>query len=174
MRYLEVLQVTRLVVLLRPFHGGGRREILHQPKAYGFDTGFVSFAKGWESLRERDSGLLWEHLVLETLLAHVGERGIRYWRDKDRREVDFVLPGPGARCDAIECKWQPASYSPKALAAFRSLHPEGDNLVISPQVEPAYGRELAGLPVVFCNLDQWESGEASRLAAHGTRIASSW
>jgi hypothetical protein len=161
--YLEVLQITHLVVLLRPFHGGGRREILHQAKAYGFDTGFVSFAKGWESLHETESGLLWEHLVLEALLAQVGGRGIRYWRDKEKREVDFVLPGPRGRSDAIECKWQAASYSPKALAAFRALHPEGGNYVITPQVEPAYVRDFRGLLVVFCSLGQWETGEAERI-----------
>jgi uncharacterized protein len=164
MSYLEVLQVTHLAVVLRPYHGGGRREILHQPKAYGFDTGFVSFANGWESLRERECGLLWEHLVLETLLAQVGERGVRYWRDKEKREVDFVLPGARGRCDAIECKWQAAAYSPRALAAFRELHPTGDNFVVTPQIEPPYARDFRGLLVVYCNLDQWESGEAQRAA----------
>jgi hypothetical protein len=160
--YLEVLQVTHLVVLLRPHHGGGRREILQQPKVYGFDTGFVSFAQAWHGLGDRERGLLWEHLVLETLLAQVGERGIRYWRDKERRELDFVLPGPRGRCDAIECKWQAAGYSPRALAAFRALHPQGGNFVVSPQVEPPYARDFRGLLVVFCNLGQWESGEAQR------------
>lgn len=163
--YLEVLQITHLIALLRPYHGGGRREILHQPKVYGFDTGFVSFAQAWTTLDERECGLLWEHLVLETLLAHVGERGIRYWRDKEKRELDFVLPGPRGRCDAIECKWRAAGYSPRALAAFRALHPQGDNFVISPQPEPPYSRDFRGLPVVFCNLGQWESGEAQSAAA---------
>lgn len=158
--YLEVLQVTHLATILRPYHGGGRREILQQPKVYGFDTGFVSWVRGWESLHEQEYGLLWEHLVLETLLSQVGERGIRYWRDKEKREVDFVLPGPRGRCDAIECKWRASSYSPKALAAFRTLHPEGDSFVVTPQAEPPYAREFQGVIAVFCNLQQWESGEA--------------
>lgn len=165
--YLEVLQVTHLATILRPYHGGGRREILQQPKVYGFDTGFVSWVRGWESLHEQEYGLLWEHLVLETLLSQVDERGIHYWRDKEKREVDFVLPGPRGRCDAIECKWRASGYSPKALAAFRTLHPEGDSFVVTPQAEPPYAREFQGVIAVFCNLQQWESGEARSVLGRG-------
>ena len=32
--------------VVRPFHGGGQNELAKQPKVYGFDTGFVSFARG--------------------------------------------------------------------------------------------------------------------------------
>lgn len=165
--YLEVLQVTHLATILRPYHGGGRREILQQPKAYGFDTGFVSWVRGWESLHEQEYGLLWEHLVLETLLAQVGERGIRYWRDKEKREVDFVLPGPRGQCDAIECEWRASGYTPRALAAFRALHPEGDSFVVTPQAEPPYVRDFQGVVATFCNLEQWESGEARRVLGRG-------
>ncbi len=161
--YLEVLQVTHLAFLVRPYHAGGRGEILQQPKVYGFDTGFVSFNKGWKSLHDGDRGLLWEHLVFESLVARLGERRIYYWRDKQKREVDFVVTGDEGRCDAIECKWESRDFSARNLAAFRLLHPEGSNFVISPQVDPPYGREIGGLPVVFCNLQQWDSGEAERL-----------
>ncbi len=162
MSYLDVLEVTHLLVRLRPYHGGGRQEILRQPKAYAFDTGFVCFCRGWESLRDEDCGLLWEHLVLETLMSRVGTRQIRYWRDKQKREVDFVVLGPRGRCDAIECKWNPDSFSPRGLLAFRSLHPEGASYVVSPQPGLPYVRGYSGVEVVFCNLSQWESGEAAR------------
>ena len=77
--------------------------------------------------------------------------------------VDFVLPRPGGRCDAIECKWEPWNFSPRGLAPFRALHPKGANFVISPQVEPPYVRDVAGLVIVYSNLVQWENGEAQRL-----------
>ncbi|MCP3995587.1 MAG: ATP-binding protein, partial [bacterium] len=103
MSYLDVLEITHLLLRIRPYHGGGRQELVRQPKAYGFDTGFVSHWRGWETLRDDDCGHLWEHLVLETLVAEVGIRNVRYWRDKKKREVDFVVLGPGGRCDALEC-----------------------------------------------------------------------
>jgi predicted AAA+ superfamily ATPase len=37
MSYLEALQVTQVVHVLRPFHGGRKRELLAQPKVYGLD-----------------------------------------------------------------------------------------------------------------------------------------
>ena len=63
--HLRALEITHAVTLVRPFHGGGQNEIVKQPKIYAFDTGFVSWARGWEPLRPEDCGALWEHLVLE-------------------------------------------------------------------------------------------------------------
>ena len=165
MSYLEVLQVTHVVTLLRPYHAGGPQEILRQPKAYGFDTGFVSYCRGWDSLREEDRGALWEHLVMETLIAHIGPSRIHYWRDKQKREVDFIIPRPQSRCDAIEAKWKADDLSVKGLRAFRNIHPHGANYVISPQVARSYRREVEGLELVFCSLAQWPN-----MQTHGTGI----
>ena len=65
--HIEAMQAAHAVHLLPPFHGGGRREIVSRPKCYMFDTGFVTFERGWESIRDDDRGPLWEHLVLDTL-----------------------------------------------------------------------------------------------------------
>ena len=40
--HLEALTIAHALVLLPPFHGGGRQEITRRPKAYAFDTGFVA------------------------------------------------------------------------------------------------------------------------------------
>jgi uncharacterized protein len=64
MNWLEVYQATQTIHLLKPFAGGGRSEIVAQPRVYGFDTGFVAHARGWDTLRADDCGMLWEHLVL--------------------------------------------------------------------------------------------------------------
>ena len=65
MTYLEVLEVTHAITVLRPFHGGGKQELTHQPKIHGFDTGFVAWAHGWRELHAQDRGALWEQVVLE-------------------------------------------------------------------------------------------------------------
>ncbi len=132
MNYLEILQMTHAITVLRPFHGGGRQEILHQPKIYGFDTGFVAHCLGWNELREQDCGLLWEHVVLESLQALTDPAKLHYWRDKAKREVDFVIPRRGG-CDAIECKWSASSFDPAGLVALRAAHPGGRNIVVVPQ-----------------------------------------
>ena len=58
---------------------------------YGFDTGFVSYYRGWQALRNEDLGLLWEHFVLNEIHGRLQRRDLRYWRNKHGAEVDFAL-----------------------------------------------------------------------------------
>jgi len=149
--YLNVLEVTHAVHLLRPYHAGGRRELLQQPKVYGFDTGFVAHARGWNDLRPDDCGLLWEHLVLDTLQSLPAPRQIHFWRDKQQREVDFVLPRSRGTCDAVECKWSRSSFEPRGLLAFRTNYPKGQNLVVTPQAGAPMTRRVGNLEIRFTN-----------------------
>lgn len=162
--YLEVLDVTHVIHQLRPYHAGGRQEILRQPKVYGFDTGFVSYVRGWRPLRPEDEGHLWEHLVLETLLSEFGGRNLFYWRDKRKREVDFVIDRGQGRADAIECKWQVDRFDTAALEAFRSLHPEGDNYVIAPAVDAPRAERSGDLSFVVTGLAGWTDRRAVEVA----------
>ncbi len=146
--WLEVYQATQVIHLVRPFAGGGRREIVAQPRVFGFDTGFAAYARGWDSLRADDCGLLWEHLVLDTLLA-AGEPRLHFWRDKQHREVDFVVPRGRDRVDAIECKWRPDAFETRNLSAFRAVYPKGRNFVVSPLPGPGYARMMKGFSVEF-------------------------
>jgi len=150
--HVEVMSIAHAVFLLPPFHGGGRREMTHRPKCYSFDTGFVTFAKGWDSIREDDRGLLWEHLVLDTLRTVVDDHNLFYWRDKSGREVDFVIKGGRQQSDAIECKINPDHFDPAHLTIFRSLYPEGKNYVLSPNIKTSYRRRYGKLTVDFISI----------------------
>jgi predicted AAA+ superfamily ATPase len=152
MSYLDALEITHVVRLLRPYHGDGKQELLHQPKAYAFDTGFVAHARGFTDLRTEDCGLLWEHVVLETLMSRAGLPELHYWRDKSAREVDFVLPRGRGVAHAIECKWTAASFSPKALAAFRALHPKGLNFLVVPGAKQALTKRFGAFEVTVTDL----------------------
>lgn len=124
--------------------------MLRMPKAYGFDTGFVSFVRGWDPLRPEDLGILWEHLVLEHLQAFAPDVPIRYWRDRSGREVDFVLVRSRDRVDAVECKWNPTAFEAGGLSAFRRLHPNGRNFLVTPAGVPAFTTEYEGVEVRVC------------------------
>ncbi len=130
--HIEAMQVAHAVHLLRPFHGGAKREIVSRPKCYAFDTGFVTFEKGWNSIRNDDRGLLWEHLVLDTLRNRFSDEGIFYWQDKSHREVDFVVRRGRDWVDVMECKIKPDKLDAKPVEAFRKLYPKGGNFIISP------------------------------------------
>ena len=153
LNYLDVLELTHVAAFVRPFSAGGKRELVRQPKVYGFDTGFVAFARGWIDLRPEDCGLLWEHLVLERLLSDPAEPQVMYWRDKDQHEIDFILPAGHRGVDAIECKWRADRFDAKNLQVFRALHPKGKNLVVATNVPKPYTREVGGMVVTFAGLD---------------------
>lgn len=140
--YLNVLEATGAVTVLRPFSSNPRKEIVSMPKVYGFDTGFVCFARGWRELRREDFGLLWEHLVLDELRAHFGPGSIFYWRDKQKREVDFILALRGEPPVAIECKWKIRFAGATHFPAFATLYPKaGRVLVTADGHEPFYNRK---------------------------------
>jgi hypothetical protein len=135
--HLEALAAACALHILPPFHGGGRRELVRRPKAYGFDTGFVTFARGWCSIRDEDRGILWEHVVLDVLLAGTGGGGLFYWRDKSGREIDFVIRR-GEAVDAVECKINPDRFDAESLGVFRRQYRGGHNYLVCPGVEEPY------------------------------------
>lgn len=148
--HVRALEITHGVTLVRPFHGGGQHELVKQPKVYAFDTGFVSFARGWDPLRADDLGILWEHLVLEHLQAHFPDTPMRYWRDKAGREVDFILARRRDEVDAIECKWDAGAFDSSALHVFRGFYPKGRNFLITPSGAPGYAKRFGSHEVRVC------------------------
>jgi len=138
--HIEAMGIAHAIYLLPPFHGGGKREITRRPKCYAFDTGFVTFVKGWERIREDDRGILWEHLVLDGLRVDIEEKGgmLYYWRDKSQREIDFVIKRSENMIDTVECKINPDGFSPQSLKTFRELYPNGRNYLISPNIIEPY------------------------------------
>lgn len=144
--YLEAMSIACALHTLPPFRGGGRRELVRRPTVYGFDTGFVTYVRGWKDIRDEDRGLLWEHLVLDVLRAETGGEGLHFWRDKSGREVDFVLRR-GPEIDGLECKINPDRFDPTSLAVFRQSYPRGQNYLVCPGVQTAYDHRYRGLSV---------------------------
>ncbi len=151
--YLEMLQTTLLVTMLRPYAGASAAEIKSQPKVYAFDTGFVCYFRGIQDLRDEDRGLLLEHLVLGEVLARRPRESVFFWRDKQRHEVDFVIkPGRGTEVLAIECKCSPGHFDPAGLQSFRRRHPKGKNLVVVLDIVPPWSRVFGEIEVEFISL----------------------
>ncbi len=117
--YIEALEIAHAVHLLRP-------------KCYAFDTGFVTFERGWSRIRDDDRGVLWEHLVLDSLRFRHLDDDIFYWRDKSGREVDFVVRREDGHLDAFECKINADHVTRTAVEALRRRYPLGRNYVVVP------------------------------------------
>jgi predicted AAA+ superfamily ATPase len=150
--YLSVLEATYVAHVVRPFSTHRPTEIVAAPKVYGFDTGFVCYFRGWHALRPQDLGALWEHFVLNEIMARLQNRRILYWRDKRGHEVDFVWAPRGDEPLAIECKWSAASFDPANLHIFRTQYPNGGNVVVAHDIAHAHTRKYGDLTVRFESL----------------------
>lgn len=90
------------------------------------------------------------HLILDALRSDFSSRSLHYWRDKSRREVDFVVERSGGEVDALEAKINPDAFSPRSLRVFREHYPEGRNLLVCPFVDSPYAIRSGGMEVTVC------------------------
>ncbi|MBC2602665.1 ATP-binding protein [Puniceicoccus vermicola] len=157
MSYLDILEATHFARTLRPYHAGGRRELLAQPKIYAFDTGFVAHQRGWETLRPEDCGGLLEHLVLDELAASPTLREVHFWRDKQGREIDFVLPLSPGNVVAIECKWSERAFDTRNLDAFRANYPDGETILMTGGNEAGLLRRFGDKQIRVCGIRHFAS-----------------
>jgi predicted AAA+ superfamily ATPase len=152
--YLAILEDTFFVRKVRPFSTHAVSEISQAAKIYSFDTGFICHARGWQTIRLEDLGILWEHIVLNDLIGTFPSLEIDYWRDKKEHEIDFILRKDKGFPIAIECKLHSKSFNPKNLHAFRYRYPEGENYVVSHDIIESFEREYDTLRVKFVSLSQ--------------------
>lgn len=155
-KYLEALEHTKAITLLRPFSGSSAQEIVSQPKVYGFDTGFICFAKKIKELRNEDKGELLENLTLEVIQASSIPAPLHYWRVKQQAEIDFVIPISRNEIMAIECKWQSSAFRPKNMLQFRGLYPKGKNILICADAKKTTTKNISGLEVTHVNILEWQ------------------
>jgi predicted AAA+ superfamily ATPase len=150
--YLKVVEATFVAHVIRPFSTHRPTEIVSAPKVYAFDTGFSCYYRGWHELRGEDLGTLWEHFVLNEVMAHSQTRQVFYWRDKRGHEVDLVWAPRGGKPLAVECKWSADEFEVTGIAALRRQYPQGENVVVARDVERPFVRNYGDLKVHFKTL----------------------
>ena len=146
--HLKSLRAVGAIHLVRPFHGEGGQEIVSRPRCYAFDTGIVTFERGW---RDEDRGLLWKHLVLDALRLRFPEDRILYWRDKSRREVDFVIQHGTCGVDLVACETDPYDLDPGPAELFRSRYASGANYIVTSAVHAPYRIRHGSMTFTVCS-----------------------
>ena len=119
--WLEVLERMYLVFSVRPYTRSLPRAVLKPPKVYFFDNGDVI----------GDEGSRFENLVATSLLKRLhyledrdGYRyELRYIRDKEGREVDFVIVKEGNIEELIEAKYSDEVVSKSLIYYAERLKP---------------------------------------------------
>jgi predicted AAA+ superfamily ATPase len=152
--YLSALEATSVAHVVRPYSEGGSAEIVNAPRVFGFDTGFVSYYRGWSDLRSDDVGILLEHLFLNEAHAHGTPLAIHYWRDKAHHEIDFVLLHRGGHPIAVECKRSERSFDATSFAAFRRRYPRGANWLVIPDGEGCWAMTARGMDIEVIPLSE--------------------
>ncbi|MBI3314843.1 MAG: ATP-binding protein [Candidatus Omnitrophica bacterium] len=150
--YLSVLEATYVVHVIRPFSTHQAVEIVAAPKVYAFDTGFFCYYRGWDRLREEDLGTLWEHFVLNEIQGHLQHRDVRYWRDKQKHEIDFILTPRGKPPIAIECKWKADRTEDKNIKAFLDHYPKAKVLIVAHDHKRPYSRKIENRIIQYVSL----------------------
>lgn len=113
-------------------------------------------SSGWNSIRESDLGVLWEHYVLDNIFAALQSKKVLYWRTKNGSEIDFIIPNRIKGPIAIECKWSFSEFDPKNLLLFRKKYEKGPNFVISRDIKTPFTRRYEkNIIVNFVNLKEF-------------------
>lgn len=127
--WLEVLERMYLVFSVRPYTKSLPRAVLKPPKVYFFDNGDVL----------GDEGVRFENLVATSLLKRLHfleDRDgycyeLRYIRDKEGREVDFVVLKDGHLEELIEAKYSDDSISRHLQYYAERLKPEKATQIVA-------------------------------------------
>ena len=92
LNYLEILEETFLIKIIRPYYKNKNKELTKIPKIYFIDSGVRNyFIKNFNEPGLRsDLGCLFEGFVISELIKK-GEEEIKFWQNKNKQEVDLVL-----------------------------------------------------------------------------------
>ena len=121
-KYLDIFERMYLIYRLPPFHHNSLRAVKKEQKHYHYNWAEVS-----------DEGARFENLVAGHLLKWVHfqqdweGRNVKlvYFRDTDRREVDFVIVEDGRPVKAVECKLRGREIS-SHLIYFKKKFPDAE------------------------------------------------
>ena len=102
-RWLQVLEKSEIITLLRPYSNNLLHRTIKTPKLYFFDTGLVAYLTKYSSPEILANGALAGHIlenyvVMEIIKSYKNAAKdclFWYYRDKDNKEVDMILESDG-------------------------------------------------------------------------------
>ena len=136
--WLEVSERMYLVFSVRPYTKSLPRAVLKPPKVYFFDNGDII----------GDEGARFENLVATSLLKRLhfledrdGYRyELRYIRDKEGREVDFVIIKEGKLEELVEAKYSDENISKPLLYYAERLKPRKATQIVA-KIKRSYDKD---------------------------------
>ncbi len=158
--WLSILAASGLVYLLPPYHNNLTKRIIKTPKLYFLDTGLCAFLTAWDTPKSLAlgamSGAILETYVFAEILKTYLNNGkmphIYFYRDKDQREVDFLLEQNGILYP-VEVK-KTATPSLTATKHFNALNSLKKNIGVGAVIclresTIPLSREVIAIPVGY-------------------------
>ena len=121
-RYLDILEGTFMIRLLRPWDTNIGKRIVKRPKVYFRDTGLLHALLAVRSDRDLAShhklGASWEGFALETAAKSIGKRNeeLYFWATHSGAEVDLFWQEHGKNW-GIETKYSDAPHLTRSMTS---------------------------------------------------------
>lgn len=98
-RWLSLLETTRVVYLLRPYHRNITKRVIKSPKVYFTDTGLLAYLLRYPSAavmrKGPQAGAFFENFIvaefLKYKLNHNRNFELYFYRDSNKNEIDLLL-----------------------------------------------------------------------------------
>ena len=122
-RYLDALEATFMVRVLKPWSTNLAKRQVKSPKVYIRDSGVLHRLLGVRDQTELERhpkvGASWEGFAIENIIRVLGvdERQCYFWATHSGPEIDLVVPTGGSRLRGFEVK---RTSSPKVTRSMRS------------------------------------------------------
>lgn len=156
--WLSILELCGLIYLLPPYYNNVTKRIIKTPKLYFLDTGLCAYLTGWDNPKSLEAGAM-NGAVLETYIFteilksywhNAKEPNIYFYRDKDGKEIDFLLETNNTLYP-IEVKktMLPNKTMVKNFAVLKNLEKAlGNGIILSLKPEVSYITETTlSLPI---------------------------
>ena len=118
--WLQILERLYLIFRIPPFGAPRIRAVRKEQKHYHFDWSLIAESPVRYENLVASHLLKWTHFVQDTQGRDVE---LRYFRDVDRREVDFVITENRKPIRMIECKWSDSPVD-KGLRYLKARFPD--------------------------------------------------
>ncbi|MDD3988342.1 MAG: ATP-binding protein [Candidatus Omnitrophica bacterium] len=129
--WINILEVSQVIFLLRPYHINLGSRIVKSPKVYFTDIGLVNYLIGNKLkaalTRGLQAGAIFENFVVQELLKHYYNLGLNppiyYYRTNNGLEVDIIIEertGVLRPCE-VKLSKTPNSGMLNSIERFRSL-----------------------------------------------------
>jgi len=135
-KYIQLLNETFIVKTISPYYTNKLKEIVKSPKIYFHDSGARNyFIKNFVPFDLRpDRSYLAENFVFNQLLKKKNDLSeIKYWRDKNGREIDFIVEEEQKlNAYEIKCKKRITSSDYSHLLFFKNEYTHAKLHLLNP------------------------------------------